>query len=145
MDNPKTLGSDLIVDAAAASHEHPLPLVVIDMGTATTMSVAGQAGQLHRRRRSCRACSVSLDSLSGKTAQLPYISLEVPDKVIGKNTIDCMRAGIIFGNVDMIDGLLDRMEKELGDSSHCRRHRRPGPFHHAPVQAQDHLRRRPAV
>ena len=59
---------------------------------------------------------VSLNSLSGKTAQLPYISLEVPNKVIGKNTIDCMRAGIVFSNVDMIDGILDRMEKELGET-----------------------------
>ena len=58
---------------------------------------------------------VSLDSLRGKTAQLPYISLELPEKVIGKNTIDCMRAGIIFSNVDMIDGILDRMERELGE------------------------------
>ena len=58
---------------------------------------------------------VSLNSLSSKTAQLPYISLEVPSHVIGKNTIDCMRSGIIYGNVDMIDGILDRMEKELGE------------------------------
>ena len=83
---------------------------------------------------------VSLNSLSGKTAQLPYISLEVPDKVIGKNTIDCMRAGIIFSNVDMIDGLLDRMEKELGEAPHRHRYRRSGPFYHASVQTYDHLR-----
>ncbi len=112
MDNPKTLGSDLIVDVAAAIHEHPLPLVVIDMGTATTMSVADKHGN-YIGGVILPGLRVSLNSLSGKTAQLPYISLEVPDKVIGKNTIDCMRAGIIFSNVDMIDGLLDRMEKSL--------------------------------
>ena len=115
MDNPKTLGSDLIVDVAAAIHEHPLPLVVIDMGTATTMSVADKQGN-YNGGVILPGLRVSLNSLSGKTAQLPYISLEVPDKVIGKNTIDCMRAGIIFSNVDMIDGLLDRMEKELGEA-----------------------------
>ena len=113
MDNPKSVGSDQIVDAVAASHEHPLPLIVIDMGTATTMCVVDK----HRNYIGgiiLPGLKVSLDSLSCKTAQLPYISLEVPDRVIGKNTIDCMRAGIIFGNVDMIDGIIDRMERELG-------------------------------
>mgnify|MGYP003268576771 FL=1 len=113
MDNPKTVGSDMIVDAVAASHEHPLPLVVIDMGTATTMSAVDQKGN-YIGGVILPGLKVSLDSLSGKTAQLPYISLEVPDKIIGKNTIDCMRAGIIYGNVDMIDGILDRMAAELG-------------------------------
>lgn len=113
MDNPKTVGSDQIVDAVAASHEHPLPLIVIDMGTATTMCVVDKHGN-YIGGIILPGLKVSLDSLSSKTAQLPYISLEVPDRVIGKNTIDCMRAGIIFGNVDMIDGIIDRMEQELG-------------------------------
>ena len=115
MDNPKTVGSDMIVDAVAASHEHPLPLVVIDMGTATTLSVVDKKGN-YIGGVILPGLRVSFNSLSSKTAQLPYISLEVPDKVIGKNTIDCMRAGIIFSNVDMIDGILDRMEKELGEA-----------------------------
>lgn len=114
MDNPKTVGSDQIVDAVAASHEHPLPLVVIDMGTATTMCVVDKKGN-YIGGVILPGLKVSLDSLSGKTAQLPYISLEVPGRVIGKNTIDCMRAGIIYGNVDMIDGILDRIEEELGE------------------------------
>ena len=113
MDNPKSVGSDQIVDAVAASHEHPLPLIVIDMGTATTMCVVDKHGN-YIGGIILPGLKVSLDSLSSKTAQLPYISLEVPDRVIGKNTIDCMRAGIIFGNVDMIDGIIDRMEQELG-------------------------------
>ena len=115
MDNPKSVGSDMIVDVVAAIHEHPLPLVVIDMGTATTLSVADKKGN-YIGGVILPGLRVSLNSLSGKTAQLPYISLEVPNKVIGKNTIDCMRAGIIFSNVDMIDGILDRMEKELGET-----------------------------
>lgn len=113
MDNPKTVGSDQIVDAVAASHEHPLPLIVIDMGTATTMCVV-DTKNTYIGGIILPGLKVSLDSLSSKTAQLPYISLEVPDRVIGKNTIDCMRAGIIYGNVDMIDGIIDRMEAELG-------------------------------
>lgn len=113
MDNPKTVGSDQIVDAVAASHEHPLPLIVIDMGTATTMCVVDK-NHNYIGGIIVPGLKVSLDSLSAKTAQLPYISLEMPDRVIGKNTIDCMRAGVIYGNVDMIDGLIDRMEQELG-------------------------------
>lgn len=115
MDSPKNVGSDQIVDAVAASHEHPLPLVVIDMGTATTLCAVDKWGN-YIGGVILPGLRVSLDSLSRKTAQLPYISLEVPDKIIGKNTIDCMRAGIIYGNVDMIDGILDRMEKELGQA-----------------------------
>ena len=114
MDNPKTVGSDQIVDAVAASHEHPLPLVVIDMGTATTLCTVDKKGN-YIGGVILPGLKVSLNSLSSKTAQLPYISLEVPSHVIGKNTIDCMRSGIIYGNVDMIDGILDRMEKELGE------------------------------
>ena len=57
---------------------------------------------------------ISLETLSSKTAQLPSISLEVPSKVIGKNTVDCMRSGCMYGNAAMLDGLIDRMEEELG-------------------------------
>lgn len=113
MDNPKTVGSDLIVDAVAASSEHPCPLIVIDMGTATTIVVVDQNGN-YIGGVILPGLKVSLDSLSSKTAQLPHISLDVPPKVIGKNTIDCMRSGIIYGNAAMMDGIIDRMEAELG-------------------------------
>ena len=112
MDNPKTVGSDLIVDAVAAIHEYPCPIIIIDMGTATTMSVIDPSGN-YIGGVILPGLKVSLDSLSGKTAQLPYISLDIPEKVIGKNTIDCMRSGIIYSNAAMMDGLADRMEEEL--------------------------------
>lgn len=114
MDNPKTVGSDQIVDAVAASHEHPLPLIVIDMGTATTLCAVDKKGN-YTGGVILPGLNVSLNSLSSKAAQLPYISLEVPSHVIGKNTIDCMRSGIIYGNADMIDGILDRMAAEIGE------------------------------
>lgn len=113
MDNPKTVGSDMIVDAVAAIKEYPCPIIIIDMGTATTMSVVDKSGN-YIGGVILPGLKVSLDSLSGKAAQLPYISLDVPGKVIGKNTIDCMRAGIMYGNAAMIDGIIDRMEEELG-------------------------------
>jgi len=113
MDNPKTLGSDLIVDAVAAVRDYPCPIIVIDMGTATTMSVIDPSGS-YIGGVILPGLKVSLDSLSGKTAQLPYISLGTPGNVIGKNTIDCMRSGILYGSAAMLDGIIERMEEELG-------------------------------
>jgi len=114
MDNPKTVGSDMIVDAVAAIREYPCPLIIIDMGTATTMSVVDQGGN-YIGGAILPGLRVSLDSLSSKTAQLPSISLDIPPRVIGKNTIDCMRSGIMYGNAGMIDGIIERMEQELGE------------------------------
>ena len=116
MDNPKTVGSDMIVDAVAAIRDYPCPIIIIDMGTATTMSVIDRSGN-YIGGVILPGLKVSLDSLSGKTAQLPYISLETPGKVIGKNTIDCMRSGIMYGNAAMLDGLIDRMEEEIGEKA----------------------------
>lgn len=113
MDNPKTVGSDLIVDSIAALNEHPCPIIIIDMGTATTMCVVDQSGN-YIGGVILPGLKVSLDSLSSRTAQLPHISLEIPDKVIGKNTIDCMRSGILYGSAAMIDGIIDHMNEELG-------------------------------
>lgn len=114
MDNPKTVGSDMIVDAVAAVREYPSPIIIIDMGTATTMSVVDHTGN-YVGGVILPGLRVSLNSLSSKTAQLPSISLDIPKKVIGKNTIDCMRSGIMYGNAGMIDGIIDRMEEELGE------------------------------
>lgn len=113
MDNPKTVGSDLIVDAVAALKDYPAPIIIIDMGTATTMCVVDQSGN-YIGGVILPGLKVSLDSLSSRTAQLPHISLEIPDKVIGKNTIDCMRSGILYGSAAMIDGIIDHMNEELG-------------------------------
>ena len=116
MDNPKTVGSDMIVDAVAAIRDYPSPIIIIDMGTATTMSVVDQAGN-YIGGVILPGLRVSLDSLSRNAAQLRDISLDIPKKVIGKNTIDCMRSGIMYGNAGMIDGIIDRMEAELGQKA----------------------------
>ncbi len=113
MDNPKTVGSDMIVDAVAALKDYPCPIIVIDMGTATTMSVVDRSGN-YIGGVILPGLRVSLDSLSSKAAQLPSIGLDIPAKVIGKNTIDCMQSGIMYGNAGMIDGIIERMEAELG-------------------------------
>ena len=116
MDNPKSVGSDQIVDAVAALQEYPCPIIVIDMGTATTMSVIDKHGN-YIGGVILPGLKVSLDSLSSNAAQLPFISLEIPGKVIGKNTIDCMRSGILYGNAAQMDGIIDRMEEELGQTA----------------------------
>lgn len=113
MDNPKTVGSDLIVAAVAALKDYPAPIIIIDMGTATTMCVIDRAGN-YIGGIIFPGLRVSLDSLSNHAAQLPYIGLNRPLKVIGKNTVDCMESGILYGNAAMLDGIIDRMEEELG-------------------------------
>lgn len=116
MDNPKSVGSDMIVDAVAAISEHPAPIIIIDMGTATTMTVIDRSGN-YIGGVILPGLKVSLDSLSSKTAQLPHISLDTPRKVIGKNTIDCMKSGIIYGNASILDGMISRIEAELGEKT----------------------------
>lgn len=112
MDNPAEVGSDLIVAAVAAIAEHGAPLLLVDMGTATTITAVDGSGSFVGGCI-CPGVKISMEALTGRTAQLPGISLEEPPMAIGKNTRDCMRSGIMFGAAGQIDGLLDRMEEEL--------------------------------
>ena len=113
MDNPKQVGSDLIVDAVAGIYEYGAPIAIVDIGTATTISVVDK-NKNYIGGVIMPGVISSSDSLVERTAQLPRVSLEAPDKVIGKNTIDCMKSGIILGNASCIDGMLDRIEEQLG-------------------------------
>lgn len=115
MDNPKQVGSDLIVDAVAALEEYGAPAIVIDIGTATTMSVTDKDGN-YIGGCIMPGVKVAADSLVSKTAQLPKIDFSAPDRSIGKNTAECMKSGIIFGHAASLDGMIDRMEEELGYS-----------------------------
>ena len=116
MDNPASVGSDLIVDAVAAISEYPVPLIFVDMGTATTISVIDEEKR-YRGGMILPGIRVSMDSLTARTAQLPHISIEPPKRLIGRNTIDCMRSGIMMGSAAMIDGMVERMEAELGQKT----------------------------
>lgn len=113
MDNPAQVGSDLVVASVAAMHDYGAPVIVIDMGTATTMTVVDKnrnfiGGLIYP------GVQIALQSLENSTAQLPQIHLKAPEKVIGGNTIDCMCSGLVYGNAAALDGLLDRMMNELG-------------------------------
>ena len=113
MENPAEVGSDLIVAAVAAIAEYGAPLLLVDMGTATTITAVDETGTFIGGCI-CPGVKISMEALTGRTAQLPGISLDEPQHAIGKNTRDCMRSGIMFGAAAMLDGLLDRMEGELG-------------------------------
>ncbi|MGN0335379.1 MAG: type III pantothenate kinase [Lachnospiraceae bacterium] len=113
MDNPAQLGSDLVVDAVAAIAEYPVPLIFVDMGTATTISVVDDQKR-YIGGMILSGIRVSMDSLTSRTSQLPRISMEPPKKFIGKNTIDCMKSGMIYGNASCIDGMIERIKQELG-------------------------------
>lgn len=113
MDNPASVGSDLIVAAVAALQEYTAPLMLIDMGTATTITVVDQ-GNNYIGGAIIPGVRVSAEALSSRASQLPGIQLDKPKRVIGKNTVECMRSGIMYGAAAMLDGMLDRMEEELG-------------------------------
>ena len=112
MDNPAEVGSDLIVAAVAAIGEYGAPLLLVDMGTATTITAVDAQGHFVGGCI-CPGLKISMEALTGRTAQLPGISLDEPVSAIGKNTRDAMRSGIMYGTAAQIDGLLDRMEAEL--------------------------------
>ena len=114
IDNPAQLGSDLVVDAVAGIHNYPLPQIIIDMGTATTVSVIDRGGN-YRGGMILPGAVVSSDSLISRTAQLQKVAFEVPKSLIGTNTIDCMKSGILYGNAGALDGLIDRINAELGE------------------------------
>ncbi len=112
IDNPAQLGADLVAGAVGALESYHTPCIIIDMGTATTISVLDQNGCFLGGTISA-GVGLTLNALVGNTSQLPSVSLEAPKTVIGSNTADCMRAGLIFGTAAMIDGLIDRIEDEL--------------------------------
>ena len=116
MDNPKTLGSDLVVNAVAGITVYKAPLILIDMGTATTISVIDRQKN-YIGGMILPGIRVSTDSLTSRTSQLPRISVEEPKRLIGTNTIDCMKSGILYGNAACIDGMIDRIEEELGETA----------------------------
>ncbi len=113
VDTPGSLGADLVVDAVAAVARYPKPIVIFDMGTATTLSVVDEQGT-YIGGMIMPGLRLGVDALAARTSQLPRISLDAPDRLIGRNTIDCLKSGAIYGNAGMLDGLIDRVEEELG-------------------------------
>ena len=113
IDDPGTVAGDLIVGGVAAIHYYGAPLIVLDLGTATTATVI-DADNCFRGGAILPGVKLSYSALAAGTSLLPEISITAPKKCIATNTVDCMRSGAVFGTAAMIDGLIDRMEAELG-------------------------------
>ena len=116
MDNPGQLGADQVADAVAGISGYPVPLILIDMGTATTASVVNSKKQ-YVGGMILPGVGVSLDALTARASQLSGISIDAPRHVIGKNTIECMKSGVLYSNAAALDGIIDRIEEELGSKT----------------------------
>ncbi|MBE6749792.1 MAG: type III pantothenate kinase [Ruminococcaceae bacterium] len=114
IDNPAQLGADLVAGAVGAIEAYQMPCVVIDMGTASTISVLDKNGTF-LGGAIASGVRLTLKALTENTAQLTSIPIEAPKSVIGTNTIECMQSGLVFGTAAMIDGLLERIEENLGE------------------------------
>lgn len=116
LDDPATMGSDLVVGAAAGLAAHEPPLIIVDMGTATTMTVIDRDARI-RGGAIIPGVGLSLAALASGTSQLPHISLDAPKRCIGTDTIEAMRSGSVYGSACMLDGMIERMEEELGETA----------------------------
>ncbi|RKD33867.1 type III pantothenate kinase [Thermohalobacter berrensis] len=112
-DNPKELGADRIVNAIAAYEKYGGPSIVIDFGTATTFCAISEKGSYLGGCIS-PGIKISSEALFQRTAKLPKIELKKPEKVIGKNTINSMQSGIVYGYVGLVDYIVERMKEEMG-------------------------------
>lgn len=112
-ENPAQLGSDLVANAVAGIAKYEAPMMIVNMGTANTISLMNEKKQ-YIGGMIMPGIRVSSEALARETAQLPRIGLEKPKKVIATNTIDCMKSGLIYGAAASIDGSIARMEREFG-------------------------------
>lgn len=115
-DNPAQLGSDLVVDAVAGIHEYGAPIIIFDMGTATTISVINESKE-YLGTIIMPGMMISLNAMVSGTSQLPKISLDKPKKLIGTNTVECMKSGILYGTASSMDGMIDRIRDEIGEAT----------------------------
>ncbi len=113
IDDPGTVAADLVATAVAAKEEYPLPCVVIDMGTATTLTVVDEAGR-YIGGAILPGVGISMNALTEDTSLLPRIEVTPPQRTIATNTVDSMKSGIVYGTAGAIDGLLDRFAQQLG-------------------------------
>lgn len=116
IDNPAQLGADLVAGAVGALDAYTLPCIIIDMGTASTISVLDKNGTFLGGSIAA-GVKLTLKALTENTAQLTSIPIEAPQSVIGRNTVECMQSGLVYGTAAMIDGLLDKIEEELGQEA----------------------------
>ena len=112
IESPSQLGKDRLADAVGAVLCHGVPAIVIDMGTATTVGVIDE-NKCFKGGMIIPGVKTSLKALSTKASQLPMVSIEKPEHIIGRNTLECMQSGILYGNAAMVDGIIDRIRPTL--------------------------------
>ena len=113
-DDPTELGADQVCNVAGALTEFAGPLVIADSGTATTLTVVNSQSNICGVII-CPGLRLAAEALAGGTAQLPHIPLEGPVKAYGRNTVECMRTGIVGGTAAMIEGLVRGVERDFGE------------------------------
>ncbi len=113
LDNPTEIGADRIVNAVAAYHRYKTDLIIVDFGTATTFDYVNKNGE-YMGGLILPGLVISLEALFQKASKLPRVEIVKPKRVIGKNTVESMQAGIYYGYVGMIDSIVEKMEKEIG-------------------------------
>ena len=111
--DPHTVGKDRLVDAAYAAAKFPLPVITVDLGTATTFNVVDE-DRVFRGGVICPGLSTGLRALGERCAQLPQVRLGSPKSAIGVNTESCMLSGSVLGTAVLLDGITQRIEEELG-------------------------------
>src|SRR6266481_453156 len=116
VDNPMEVGADRIVNGVAAFHQYGGPCIVVDFGTAITFAVISAKGE-YLGGVIAPGSGVSSEALFARAARLPRVEIKDPGKVIGTNTVTHMQAGLYYGAVDMVDGMLARIKKELGEDA----------------------------
>ncbi len=116
IENPAQLGADTVAEAVAVINKFPCPAIICDLGTATVIGVID-------KNKNFNGCIIAAgvgttsESFSKNTALLPHVSIEIPKRLVGKNTVNSVQSGLIFGTAAMIDGLISRIERELGEKT----------------------------
>ena len=114
VEEPRQLGADRIVDCVAAISRYGSPAIIIDLGTATTFDVVDR-NNVYRGGAIAAGVATSLKTLATNAAQLFNVELYVPDHVIGRNTGDQLRSGLVTGHLAMLEGMVARIDEELGE------------------------------
>ena len=116
MENPKEVGADRIANAAAAHHLYRGPVIIVDLGTATTFDVVSQEGD-YLGGAIAPGMNTAAKALFTQAAMLPRVELAAPKHAIGSNTLNAMQSGIVFGYVGLIEGIVSRIQQELGEKA----------------------------
>ena len=115
-DNPREVGADRIVNAVAGYEKHHCALIIVDFGTATTFDAVNGKGE-YLGGAICPGITIAMEALFTHASKLPRVEFALPPHVIGRNTVHSMQSGLVFGYVSLVDGICERMQKELGEKA----------------------------